>query len=85
MPILSFMWLHVITQLLLILLWWLAGDIISARAAIYDYHPGLFGYLLLASLAICSLLWGWFRAYVLLAETGRKSRRAAATRGFPAQ
>ncbi len=79
--VLSFIGIHFVTQLLLIIVYFKQQFVVDALFEFYNFSPGLFYFLALGIGAQLWVIWSWIEYYLLRLEVGRKGRRAAGPKG----
>lgn len=80
--IMSFIGVHVVSQLLLLVLYYFGQPFFNAIYELYSWSPSLVYFYLAGSLAIFYVLMSLIRQKVLFAGVGKKASRAARLRGY---
>lgn len=80
--IFNFIGLHILTQGLLLIAFFMYRPQVLAIYALWWYDPTLFGFYCCGIAAQVWLVWTWIKRYILFRSVGGKSTQAARTRGF---
>lgn len=80
--VMSFLGLHLLTQALLLVAFFLCRKQVLAVYALWQYDQTLFGFYVAGIATLVWLVWTWIRRYVLFRSVGGKADQASRTRGF---